>query len=209
MKKENKLKILIDLDSTIINTSKMIINLHNKLNPNNKIEYIKDCGWKFEPMIKTDEELSELFKLFDHKDFYNDVIYTKNAKEVIDKIAKEYEVVICSKHNDSRKPITKKFIDKEFHNCKLVFVDNFEDKAKIDCDFIIDDKIECLNGFNNKDTIRICFGKYQWNKEYNGIRYCDWKEIYNCIESINKARNDYRFRHYKLKEVFVNEVHNN
>ena len=184
--------IVIDLDSTIINTARMVINLHNKLNLNKQIEYIEDCSWKFKPMIKTDEELSELFNVFDHKDFYNNTIYTKNAKEIVNKLSQEYEVIICSKHNNTRKPITRAFIKKEFPNCKLKFVDNFKDKSKIDCDFVIDDKIETLEGFVNKNTVRICFGNYQWNKEYIGIREVNWNNIYEYIHKMVEIKKEFK-----------------
>jgi hypothetical protein len=44
-------RIMVDLDSTLINTSKSIINLHNKLNPDNKITYQENHDWYFSPMV--------------------------------------------------------------------------------------------------------------------------------------------------------------
>ena len=105
MIKRKKTIIVIDLDSTIINTSKTIINLHNKINPDDKIEYIEDHNWNFEPMIRTKEELSELFKLFDSEHFYDEVIFKENALEVVHDLCEKYKVIICTKHNESRKPI--------------------------------------------------------------------------------------------------------
>ena len=55
---KNKQILVVDWDSTVIDTSKTIINLHNKLFEN-KIEYIKDHDWKFKPMINSEEELKE------------------------------------------------------------------------------------------------------------------------------------------------------
>ena len=64
--------IVLDFDSCIIDTSKSIINLHNKLNPDKYIEYTPQHDWNFYPMINTKEDLKELFKLFDDKDSYRD-----------------------------------------------------------------------------------------------------------------------------------------
>ena len=61
--------ICIDLDNTLINTPLSLVKLHNKVNPNNEYTYTNNIDWKFRPMINTKEELKELFKLFDHKDF--------------------------------------------------------------------------------------------------------------------------------------------
>ena len=181
-----KKTIVIDLDSTIINTSKTIINLYNKINPDNKIEYIEDHNWNFEPMIRTKEELSELFKLFDNPMFYGDtlVIYDK-AKEVINKLCEHYNIIIMTKHNESRKPITSKFIKQMFPKVELKFVDNFSDKGKIvqDCFLVIDDRVDSLTSFDC-DVIKVCYGDYQWNKEWKGFRMINWLEIENFLENI-------------------------
>ena len=41
------MKILIDLDQTILQTSKTLIANWNKLNPNNKLEYKEPVEWDF------------------------------------------------------------------------------------------------------------------------------------------------------------------
>lgn len=171
-----KKTIVIDLDSTIINTSKIIINLYNKINPDNKIKYIEDHNWNFEPMIKTKEQLSELFKLFDNEHFYDEVIFKENALEVVHDLCEKYKVIICTKHNESRKPITSKFIKQMFPKAELKFVDNFSDKGKIECDVVIDDKPESLNSFDDT-VLKICFGDYTWNKSWNGVKMVSWLEI--------------------------------
>ena len=85
--------IMVDLDSTIIDTSQTIINLYNKYNPNNKIKYTENHNWSFEPMIRTKEELSELFKLFDSEHFYDEVIFKENALEVVHDLCEKYSVI--------------------------------------------------------------------------------------------------------------------
>jgi len=54
--------IICDLDSTIVNSSLTIVNLYNKLNPNNQLSYTPNHSWGFEPIINTKEDLSDLFK---------------------------------------------------------------------------------------------------------------------------------------------------
>lgn len=168
--------IMVDLDSTIIDTSQTIINLYNKYNPNNKIKYTENHNWNFEPMIRTKEELSELFKLFDSEHFYDEVIFKENALEVVHDLCEKYKVIICTKHNESRKPITSKFIKRMFPKAELKFVDNFSDKGKIECDVVIDDKPESLKSFNDT-VLKICFGEYVWNKSWDGVKMVSWLEI--------------------------------
>jgi 5'(3')-deoxyribonucleotidase len=185
-------QIVLDLDNTIINTPKTIINLHNKLNPNKQYNYTNDIqiDWKFRPVIKSDEELSDLFKLFDHEDFYKDVVVFPNAIEVINRLSENNEVVICSKHMDSRKPLTKAWINKVMPKASVVFVDSFADKGSLftNCDVAIDDRIDCLNSFND-NVYKICFGKFKWNQEWNGIRCNSWSDIMLSLNTM------YYFKH--------------
>jgi 5'(3')-deoxyribonucleotidase len=116
------MKIAIDLDNTILNTPATIINLHNKLS-NNKLKYSDDIrlGWKFEPIVKTEQELAELFKLFDNPQFYNEAVTYENAIKVINELSMKHEISIISKHMESRKPLTAKWIYETFPCVDLVF----------------------------------------------------------------------------------------
>jgi 5'(3')-deoxyribonucleotidase len=158
--------IIIDLDSTILDTSFTIVNLYNKLNPDNQLSYTHNHSWGFEPIIKTKEELSNLFKLFDHEDFYKDVIVFPNAIKIINELAENNSVVICSKHSPSRIPITTKWINKVMPKVEIRFVDNFEDKGKLfdKVNYIIDDRVDTLDSFSEETTC-ILFGFYDWNKD--------------------------------------------
>lgn len=174
--------ICIDLDNTIINTSKTIINLHNKLNPQNQYNYTDKIDWKFKPIIKTNEELSELFKLFDHKDFYKDVVVFPNAIEYINKLAETNKILICSKHCESRKKLTKAWINKVMPKVEVIFVDNFQDKGNIECDIVIDDRLDSLDSFSD-DVLKLCYGIYEWNRHSDYYEIYDWYEIEYLIKN--------------------------
>ena len=79
---KDRLKIYVDFDSVLCCTSLTIVNTWNELNPNNKIEYTKEHDWNFYPMVKDREQLKELFKMFDRKEFYSD----RNFKWVDDTV---------------------------------------------------------------------------------------------------------------------------
>lgn len=178
------MKILIDIDSTLIDTGAIILSLWNKLNPTRQLKEEKDLEWDFSNVLNdTDVTLSELFTIFDREDFYDNVIVFDNAIEIINKLSDKHEVVFCSKHNESRKPITKKWINKTFPKCKLIFVNGFVDKKNIKCDVIIDDKVECLNG---KAKLSICYGNYKWNQEWDKVRCLNWKQVEQCINFIKE-----------------------
>ena len=177
-------KYVIDLDSTLINTSKSIINLHNKLNKDKQIQYTDNHDWNFYPMIKTKEELSELFKLFDHDDFYNSdtlVVY-ENAIEVINELSMQNEVIICSKHDKYRRKITSKWIYETFPTVELVFTDTFDKSVVGNVDVALDDKLEALLSINAKH--RLLYGLYDWNKQDKGLRVNNWKEFKEFISKL-------------------------
>ena len=207
----NKPIVVVDWDNTVINTSKTLINLHNKLSKN-KIKYIEEHDWKFRPMINSDEELKELFTLFDNKHFYDSdvVIPIKDAIKTIKELSEHYKIIICSKHMRSRRKLTKKYIKQIFkgYDVSVKFVNSFNEKSNL---FkhkrvlaVVDDKIECLGGFGEK-TLRVLFGDYQWNKEYDKNSMCkinSWVTVNEAINvyyllSIDKTVRKKILSHYK------------
>ena len=176
------MKIITDLDSTIISTGKTIIKVWNKLNPNKQLNNKIEPMWDFSNILKdTNIKLKELFTMFDRQEFYDNVIVFDSAINIINKLAETNEVIICSKHNESRKPLTTKWINENFKNVKIMYVDNFRDKLLIPCDIRVDDKIECLQ--DNK-SFNVCYGDYDWNKDYNGMRCLNWEQVEHCIDFI-------------------------
>ena len=194
----------IDLDSTIVDSSATIVNLYNKLNPDNQLTYTPNHSWGFVPIVNTKEELSELFKLFDHKEFYKDVVVFPNAIEIINKLAEYNNVIIVSKHMETRIPITTKWINKVMPKVEIRFVDNFEDKGKLfdKVDYCIDDKWESFENFSD-DTTCILFNEYQWNKDCTDYYRCmNWNEVYNHIKFMGRFVEQ---RDDKFKEGFKKE----
>nr|DAQ97708.1 MAG TPA: 5' nucleotidase [Caudoviricetes sp.] len=181
------MKIVIDIDSTIIESIQMLVKIYNDHNPNNKLVYTRNHDWNLNPIVKDKAELGELFQYFDYEKFYDEkyLHFTYGALESINRLAKtgEHEIIFCSKHEESRKPVTSEFISKYFPNCKLMFVDRFEEKQAIPCDIIIDDKIECLSGA--VANYAICFGYYEWNKNWDGVRCTNWNDIEDIITLLN------------------------
>jgi 5'(3')-deoxyribonucleotidase len=182
------MRIAIDLDNVILDVPTTIINLHNKLNEN-KLDYKQGdkLGWKFDPLIKTDEELSELFKLFDNPQFYDNPIVFKDAIEVINQLSRHNYVVIISKHMKSRKPLTRKWVYETFPRVDLVFTENFQDKGEIlkNFDIILDDRVDVLESCTDV-TCKICYGKYSWNESWNGFRVNSWLGFKAFVDKIQK-----------------------
>lgn len=58
------------------------------------------------------------------------------------------------------------------------------DKSSVVGDVIIDDKIECL--LTNPSPIKICYGNYSWNKNWDGYRVTNWLELYDLLKILLK-----------------------
>lgn len=101
---------------------------------------------------------------------------------VVRSSTKDNEVIFCSKHCESRKPITVKFIKDKFPKCKLIFVDSFDDKRNIDGDIIIDDKLESLGGVQH---CQLLYGDYLWNKGEYYNRVKNWLDIKHFVKYIS------------------------
>lgn len=177
-----KLKICVDLDNTIIDTARILVNLHNELHPNNTYCYTDDLEWDFYPIVKTKDELDQLCSLFAHKDFYTNVITYPSSIEVINNWCKQgHDVYIVSKHDEGRIPFTIKWASKVMPKVKLNFVSEFCDKGKFPCDVIIDDRLDSLDSFDGQTT-KICFGNYSWNKDTKHRRFTNWVDLHKFIE---------------------------
>jgi 5'(3')-deoxyribonucleotidase len=184
--------IFLDLDSTIIDTSLSIINLHNKIN-DNKIIYNLNHDWNWYPMIKTKEELGELFKLFYHKDFYGETLRVfPNAVEIINELSKRYRVIIVSKHDKIRRSITRKWIYKTFPNVELVFLDSFDKSCvaknvfRDKCLCFLDDKPEALISMKGLVQYIVAYNTYKWNESWDGLRINNWLEFKEFIDDLGK-----------------------
>ena len=183
------MKIVIDWDSVILNTSTSLINNWNLLNPNKQLKIINpnEVEWDFSNVLKdTDISLKELFTIFDYKNFYDNAYFLNGAIDIIQElINKGHKIVICSKHDSDRRPITARFINKIFEGkVKIKYVNSFETKREVKCNILIDDKEESL--INCKAKLPILFGNYKWNKDSKlHYRATSWNQIREVFKFAN------------------------
>lgn len=173
------MKIIIDLDNTIINSSRMVYELYAK---DNKIEkpYSSNHDWDFNNLIPKGE-LSNILKYFLDMRLYDNVIEMPNAIKVIQNLSKNNQIIIVTKHHKDRIPITEKWIKSMFKNIKVHYLNSF-DKSNFSGDIFIDDRIDCLESVKGNFKKLICFGQFEWNREWEGERIDDWSLIYKYIK---------------------------
>lgn len=180
------MKIVIDFDSTIINTSKTLLNAYNKETGSN-LDFNPYHKWDFEGLFPKSYH-KRAFELFVDETFYDYVEEMPGAIDRISELSKNNEIIIATKHHPLRIPNTQKWIDSKFDNVKVEYLDSF-DKSCLSGDIFIDDRIDCLESVKGNFEYIICFGDYNWNKEWDGWRYNSWNIIYHTINRLN--RRDY------------------
>ena len=135
-------------------------------NKNNQIDrpYSSNHDWNYSGLIKKDK-LGDILKYFSDVRLYDDVVEMPNAIKVIQDLSKDNEVIIATKHHKDRIPITDKWINKVFKNIKIKYLDSF-DKSSFSGDIFIDDRVDCLESVKENFKQLICFGDFEWNKEW-------------------------------------------
>ena len=180
------MKILIDFDQTILATSKTLVVNWNILNPNNQLKYFEPIEWDFKNILEgTNITLKQLCGVFDYNKFYDNAYFLDGAIDTIQElINKGHKIVICSKHDLARRPITARFINKIFEGkVKIKYVNDFEEKRDVKCGILIDDKEEAL--INSKAKLPILFGMYQWNKDSKlKYRATSWEQLRQVFKFI-------------------------
>ena len=182
------LKLYLDFDNTIVNTTKRICEMYNedfKNHPKfipakwylvNKYDFSDQC-----PLMNKEA----LMKYFDEDRFFSRLEYMENALEIIHKLSEFFIINIISLGNANNLSLKETWI---YNNLPFIhkFVGcNFKDvsdKRHIDMstDILIDDCSGNLSTSNAK--LKILYGDlFEWNKDWNGFRKWNWYEVYDFL----------------------------
>ena len=187
-------KVYIDLDNTVFDTLDTILYLYNEefkyYEGFKKIEYgdvqTYDCN---ECNLLTKERLKEYF---DRSDFYEltdiDIIFWDVLALIAKKGWKLAFVTVGSVPNIAAKSTWFKDYINGNYRAAFIGLIHTKDKSSVDMSdgIMIDDHPDMLNSSNA--TVKICFGKYGWNKDWEGLRAKDWTEVYKILEGLANER---------------------
>ena len=191
----NKIKLFIDADDTILESSKAFINIINRqdnINPPKTYDKLHD--WKYKSLFPymTNERIIEVY---DSEEFFNTVKINTDFEKFYLEHENDFEFYIVTKGYKSNIEHKQKYFKKYLPKAKIVGchfdskeVENF-DKSHINMNYgiQIDDRTDCLMG--TSANIKILFKNHQefdWNQTYdiNEPIYImnDWKEIIETLE---------------------------
>lgn len=190
--KGEKLKLVIDYDNTMVNSSRTIINkLHwkNRHDRDNSFSYDpKELQWDFSPYAKTEEDRLWCVNQFNEQSFYDNLEPMRNCKEVLKKLHDKYEIIVCSNRSSSNAEMFLMSVHNLFGDLidKIIIVDDFNKGEYIKADIRIDDRADCMN---DEDSFNILFGDYGYNRYddiYSNCRANDWSEVLEIVRKYEK-----------------------
>lgn len=187
------MKIYLDCDDTIINSSKCIIEILNKKNGTNKtIDDLKDFNYR--SIDKTLNTFSVL-KLFESDEFWGNVQYNSDFLDYNEFLNDNFniEIVSCgSKDNLSKKEKFLKSLEYKFNGVLINDDVNLCKKCiNMQNGIQIDDNMSSME--NTNAAIKILLKNehdFPWNKPKSNIDNLyvaqNWKEIYQILEFFKK-----------------------
>ena len=189
----NKVKLFLDFDGTITNSSKAICECYNEIYKDysefKPANWWENNTWNYTDICPLMERPNKLFsdkRFFDRLEFIN-----CNTKEIIEEISKYYEIIITSigtPENISYKslwlktnlPVIKEYIFLSNEHCTM-------DKSVVNmsCSIFIDDVNSNLESSNAK--VKIIFGdEYPWNETSLCLRCYNWSDVYVFLMDLYK-----------------------
>jgi 5'(3')-deoxyribonucleotidase len=140
------------------------------------------------PLVKTNNNVE---KMFGCQDFWSWLEFMPNAKETLEKLNEDFNLIICSIGTYKNIERKSKWIARNLpfiKNCILINNGDIRmDKSIVDMSdgILIDDVASNLELSNAK--YKICFGKiYPWNEALpeGCLRATDWLEVKGILEGV-------------------------
>lgn len=189
----DKLKLFIDCDDTILNSSVAVIDIINKkYNKNSNISFLKD--WNYNSIESTLTK-KDVYEIYESMDFWNSIKINEDFKKHYTNIIKNFDVCFISKGTQKNLELKELFLKREFgKDVCFVGVKIFpgfynEEKNKVDmCQGIqIDDRSDELRSTNAKLKILLKnYRNFKWNKPIENLDNLyvvnDWDQIFEILD---------------------------
>lgn len=186
------LKIAIDFDSTLFPTMERVLEIYNKRHDVN-IELSQITVYSLYDSFPVDAA-DELIELFVEKDVYNNLLPYKGAIRAIKTLVERgHEIYIATSSDIRNMEWKEQLLQKHFPFIPKDNLIRIHDKALLNVDVLVEDKIENLT---RTFADRICFDQ-PWNRDdekdyvYSISRIHNWGEIINIINTIERKEKEW------------------
>lgn len=192
---QRKIKLFLDADDTILESSRAFIDIVNKryaINPPKQLENLRDWGYRSLFPSMTNEEI---IKIYDSVEFFDTVKINSDFENFYFEHEYDFEWNIVTKGHESNIKHKEKYFKNRLPQATVIGCrfDSIEkqnfDKSHIDMNYgiQIDDRTDCLMGSNANIKILIKNNRnFYWNKANitSEPLYImnNWKEITETLE---------------------------
>lgn len=185
--------ILIDFDSTLVDTSKAYFDYYQEQTKDYSTEYSEDkVSWNMTNLCKLWSSQEQVDNVYIQEGLFKHFKLFPNVLEVLNKLKQEghyLHVVSCHDVRGMRYKID--WIKENLPIIDEITIIPIEsgiqkfDKSSVKGDLIIDDKLDCHETSNTK--YNLLYGLYPWNKGCDKYdRVMNWNEVYEYISNISK-----------------------
>lgn len=181
--------VIVDFDSTMVDTHTAVLDLYREETGDMSTEINHNTGWNIQEIcpLWTDEQCKSAFK---HKRLFELMKPFAGAIFHLEQLMQEgHRVVVCTIHGHEGIGYKGALIKRMFPFVQeVIYIDNGlkMNKDLIAGDIIIDDNIGNLT--NSRCEFKVCYGDYDWNKDWELLRVTDWKDLYDMVCAIDEAK---------------------
>ena len=183
-------KIYCDFDGCIVNSIASICSLYNEdfkfYDGFEPVKWWEVNTWDFDECNCANREYIDNY--FCQQRFFDKLTYMDWAKETLDELKDEYEIIIVSTGLMPNLRAKEEWIKENLPYCKFIGVDleKYPDKSHIDMSdglLFLDDVSANLKTSNA--PIKACFGEeYSWNEDWTGFRVRNWRDVKDLIKEL-------------------------
>lgn len=185
-------KIAIDFDETLFPTFEKVLEIYNKRH-GTSLEFSQITTYNISDSLDA-EVADELIELFVDKSVYDYLQPYKGAVKAVKTLVEQgHEVYIATATNVRNMEWKEELLQKYFPFIPKKNLIRIYDKALLNVDVMIDDKMETLT---QTFADRVCFDQ-PWNRSeskdfaYSIYRIHHWGEINNIIQSIERKEKEW------------------
>jgi len=189
--------IVIDMDGSLVNLDKTLLTRVSEVlkfdftKVDGKIFSYEEMITKYIPVTKQ-QVMNTMTSIWSENGFWKALPPYPGSIEAINELSKEYKIVVCTRippASTNAFPEKESWVIGHFPKIQVEFfaVSNGAKKTRIDCEYIIEDRLKEIQDCPNKTTAIILNRTWnteessEWHKDLKFIRVFNWEDIPKII----------------------------